>query len=120
MAELSKDAKLPGWIRGEDPSGTPQREIQPPILGSAAPLDQEVQRIPGKVAEVHILDLSDKESFARYNELLNKVGSSPFSRVSYVERHWIESVHNWKVLIEIEHQVRVEIPFSNDRVVFNG
>lgn len=116
MAQLDKDANIAGWIRGDTPADDiPRKELQPPIIGSAGPLNQEVHRIPGWTAEVHILDLSDKEALAKYTELLNKVGGSPFSRVRYVERHWVESVQNWKVLVEVEHCVRVEIPFSNDR-----
>lgn len=114
MAQLDKSARLDPWLGrglGGD-TNLPTRELQPPLIGSAGPLNQDVTKMPGWKAQVNVFDLGDKEGMEAYRDLLNTVGSSPFSRISYVERHWVEATGNWKVLVEVEHKIRVEIPFE--------
>lgn len=113
MATLGKNDRIPGWAAtGAPDAGIPWREPQPPMMGEPGPIGGEFSRVLGWTAEVHIFDLSEEEGLKGYRELLDKVGCSPFSRVSFVDRRWIEEVRGWKILVEVENKVRIDVPFN--------
>ena len=62
----------------------------------------------GYTVEVYVLDLSKKEELDKYTTLLNKAGTSLFTKIRYIERHWIESTQNWKIFIELTKKVLVD------------
>lgn len=114
MAQLDKDHTIEGWQRITPGSDLPlPREPQPPVIDGSSPLDPDIHRMLGWTADVKIFDLSDEESLIKYRDLLNTVGCSPFSRVSHIERRWVDASQNWKVLVEVENQVRVGVPIKD-------
>lgn len=110
MATLQKDAAIEGWIRPGELPGEPVRDLlAPPVVGNTSPLDPDVTRIPGCKVAVYVFDLSEEKELQDYRDVLNAAGQDPFTRIHYVERHWMEAKSNWKVLIEVMHAVRVGV-----------
>lgn len=67
----------------------------------------ERQQRGGVVASVSIFDLSVAEDLKAYEDTLNLVGTSRFHAIRYTERHWDESIRNWKVFLEICESVNI-------------
>lgn len=62
----------------------------------------------GYTTEVYVLNLSKKEDLDKYKEVLDQAGTSLFTKIRYIERHWDESSHNWIILIELTTKVLVD------------
>ena len=88
-------------------------EPQPEYIGGKEKLyssDDPAYKQPrsGFTCEVHIFDLSKEDELIKYQEILDKAGTSRYSRIRYIERHWVESTSSWKVLIELQTMVLVD------------
>ena len=72
--------------------------------------DDPTHRKPreGFTTEVYVLNLSKNEDLDKYKEVLDLAGTSLFTKIRYIERHWDESSHNWIILIELTTKVLVD------------
>lgn len=89
------------------------QEPQPEYIGDKTKLyssDDPAYKRPrdGFTCEVFIFDLSKEDDVKRYQEILDKAGTSRYSKIRYIERHWVESLCSWKVLIELQTMVLVD------------
>ena len=62
----------------------------------------------GCTTDVYVLNLSKPEDLKKYKEVLDIAGTSLFTKIRYIERHWDESSHNWIILIELTKKVLVD------------
>ena len=69
---------------------------------------QSRQPRPGFTSEVYVFDLSKEEQLTEYKNVLDKAGTSRYSKLGYIERHWVESTQSWKVLVELRNNVLVD------------
>ena len=62
----------------------------------------------GHTTDVYVLNLSKPEDLEKYKEVLDIAGTSLFTKIRYIERHWDESSHNWIILVELTKKVLVD------------
>lgn len=63
---------------------------------------------PGYTSDVFVLNLSNPKDLEKYKEVLDLAGTSLFTKIRYIERHWDESSHNWIILVELTTNVLVD------------
>ena len=89
-------------------SGAPQPEYigDDKIYSSDDPNYKQPRE--GHTTDVYVLNLSKPEDLEKYKEVLDIAGTSLFTKIRYIERHWDESSHNWIILVELTKKVLVD------------
>lgn len=107
MASVN-DIRIPAsaFIQDTD-SSVDEAQLRPREVGDTDYTDPWHRSYTGHSARVYVFDLSKEEDLRKYEETLEEVGTSPFTRIQHVSRQWDAARSSWKVLLETVEQVTV-------------